>query len=405
MTENGTTGFLTTNLMRFARLLRKVGMPVGPGRMLEAVRAIEAVGLSSRDDFYWALHAVFVNRQDQRELFDEAFRHFWRNPHLMERMAGLSLPSPDGESEEDEVALSRRMADALADEAGIASSPVGEPEAESDASLTWSRRELLGSKDFEEMSAEEIREARIAVARMRLPIMEVPTRRWRTDTAGARADLRASLRAAMRGGGDIIPLRKRQRRRRHPPLVILCDISGSMEVYSRMFLHFMHAITNDRDRVHTFLFGTRLTNVTRHLRHRDVDMSLERVSAAVQDWAGGTRIGECLHQFNRDWSRRVLAQGAVVLLITDGLDRDAGAGLSEEMQRLHKSCLRLIWLNPLLRYDAFEPKSLGIRAIMPHVDEFRPVHNLDSLAKLADILGKRGNLHGADMAKWREMAA
>jgi uncharacterized protein with von Willebrand factor type A (vWA) domain len=209
----------------------------------------------------------------------------------------------------------------------------------------------------------------------------------------------------MRGGGDIIPLRKRQRRRRHPPLVILCDISGSMEVYARMFLHFMHAITNDRDRVHTFLFGTRLTNITRHLRHRDVDLALERVSAAVQDWAGGTRIGECLHQFNRDWSRRVLAQGAVVLLITDGLDRDAGAGLSQEMQRMHKSCRRLIWLNPLLRYDAFEPKSLGIRAIMPHVDEFRPVHNLDSLAKLADILGKGGNRHGAEMAKWREMAA
>lgn len=405
MTGRDTTGYFDANLMRFARLLRKVGMPVGPGRMLQAVRAVEAVGLASREDFYWALHAVFVNRQDQRELFDEAFRHFWRNPHLMERMAGLALPSPEEERSEDEEAISRRMADALAGEAGGGKHPLVESDAEFGAGLTWSRRELLGPKDFEKMSAAEIREARIAVARMRLPIMEVPTRRWRTDAAGARADLRASLRAAMRGGGDIIPLRKRRRRRRHPPLVILCDISGSMEVYSRMFLHFMHAITNDRDRVHTFLFGTRLTNVTRHLRHRDIDLALEKVSAGVQDWAGGTRIGECLHQFNRDWSRRVLAQGAVVLLITDGLDRDAGAGLAGEMQRLHKSCRRLIWLNPLLRYDAFEPKSLGIRAIMPHVDEFRPVHNLDSLAKLTDILGKQGDLHGADMAKWREMAA
>jgi uncharacterized protein with von Willebrand factor type A (vWA) domain len=403
MNEHGTTGFLTANLMRFTRLLRKVGMPVGPGRMLEAVRAVEAVGLASREDFYWALHAVFVNRRDQRELFDEAFRIFWRNPHLMERMAGPALPSPEADRAEEEEAISRRMADALAGEGEGLSV---ESEAEIDASLTWSNRELLGSKDFEKMSSDEIREARTAVARMRLPIMEVPTRRWRTDAAGARADLRASLRAAMRGGGgDIIPLRMRRRRRRHPPLVILCDISGSMEVYSRMFLHFMHAITNDRDRVHTFLFGTRLTNITRHLRHRDVDMALEKISTAVQDWAGGTRIGECLHQFNRDWSRRVLAQGAVVLLITDGLDRDAGAGLPQEMQRLHKSCRRLIWLNPLLRYDAFEPKSLGIRAIMPHVDEFRPVHNLDSLAKLADILGKRGTMHGADMEKWREMAA
>ena len=402
MNENGTTGFLTANLMRFTRLLRKVGMPVGPGRMLEAVRAAEAVGLKSREDFYWAQHAVFVNRRDQRELFDEAFRIFWRNPHLMERMAGPTLSSPEGQGEEAKEPISRRMADALAGEGKTLSL---ESEADSDASLTWSRREVLGSKDFEKMSAEEIREARIAVARMRLPVMEVATRRWRTNTAGARADLRASLRAAMRGGGDIIPLRKRRRRRRHPPLVILCDISGSMEVYSRMFLHFMHAITNDRDRVHTFLFGTRLTNITRHLRHRDVDIALEKTSAAVKDWAGGTRIGECLHQFNRDWSRRVLAQGAVVLLITDGLDRDAGAGLAAEMQRLHKSCRRLVWLNPLLRYDAFEPKSLGIRAIMPHVDEFRPVHNLDSLAQLANILGKRGSPHGAEMAKWREMVA
>jgi uncharacterized protein with von Willebrand factor type A (vWA) domain len=372
--------------------------------MLEAVAAVDAVGLANREDFYWALHAVFVNRRDQRELFDQAFRIFWRNPKLLERMAGLTVPVPAEEQPADRDEISRRVAEAMAETAAAAPGD-GEGKTEFDASLTWSRGEVLRNKDFEKMSAAEMREARESIAHMRLPIMDVPTRRWRPDPAGARADMRASLRAAMRGGGDIIPLRTRKRQRRHPPLVILCDISGSMEVYSRMFLHFMHAITNDRDRVHTFLFGTRLTNITRYLRHRDIDLALDRVSGAVQDWAGGTRIGQCLHDFNRDWSRRVLGQGAVVLLISDGLDRDAGAGLGAEMQRLHKSCRRLIWLNPLLRYDAFEPRSLGVRAIMPHVDEFRPVHNLDSLKTLTEVLGQPGGRRMESMAKWREMAA
>ncbi len=401
MTGDSDQGRIAVNLMAFARVLRRAGLPVGPGRMLQAVAAAETVGLSNREDFYWALHAVFVNRQDQRELFDQAFHIFWRNPKLLERMAGLTIPAPADEQPADGHEISRRVAEAMA-ETATATQDSGEAETEFDASLTWSQGETLRDKDFEQMSSAEIYEARAAIARMRLPIMDVPTRRWRPDPAGARADMRASLRAAMRSGGDIIPLRKRKQQRRHPPLVILCDISGSMEVYSRLFLHFMHAITNDRDRVHTFLFGTRLTNITRYLRHRDVDLALDRVSGAVQDWAGGTRIGQCLHDFNRDWSRRVLGQGAVVLLISDGLDRDAGAGLGVEMQRLHKSCRRLIWLNPLLRYDAFEPRSLGVRAIMPHVDEFRPVHNLDSLQNLTDALGRQGGRH---MAKWLEKVA
>ena len=397
-------GLLAINIMRFARVLRKAGLPVGPGRMLEAVAAVEAVGLANRADFYWALHAVFVNRRDQRELFDQAFHIFWRNPKLLERMAGLTIPRPAEDRPTDGDDISRRVAEAMA-ETAAASQGDWEGSTEFDATMTWSRREVLQGKDFEKMSAAEMREARASIARMRLPIMDLPTRRWRSDPAGARADMRASLRAAMRTGGDIIPLRKRQRQRRNPPLVILCDISGSMEIYSRMLLHFMHAITSDRDRVHTFLFGTRLTNITRFLRRRDVDLALDRISAAVPDWAGGTQIGQCLHEFNRDWSRRVLGQGAVVLLISDGLDRDVGTGLGAEMQRLHKSCRRLIWLNPLLRYDAFEPRSLGVRAIMPHVDEFRPVHNLDSLKTLTEVLGKRGERRMESMTKWREMAA
>ncbi len=177
-----------------------------------------------------------------------------------------------------------------------------------------------------------------------------------------------------------------------------------MHRYSRLFLHFMHAVTNDRDRVHTFLFGTRLTNVTRYLRHKDVDIALDKVTEAVEDWSGGTRIGQCLAEFNRDWSRRVLGQGAIVIFISDGLDRDAGEGLGKEMDRLHKSCRRLIWLNPLLRYEAFEPKSLGMRAILPHVDEFRPVHNLASLDDLAAQLSRPAPRRLEAAAAWRQTA-
>lgn len=213
--------------------------------------------------------------------------------------------------------------------------------------------------------------------------------------------MRATMRAALRSGG-LISLKRKRRRTRPPPLVVLCDISGSMSRYSRLFLHFMHAVTNDRDRVHTFLFGTRLTNVTRYLRYKDVDIALDKVADVVQDWSGGTRIAQCLEHFNRYWSRRVLGQGAIVLFISDGLDRDAGIGVGKEIDRLHKSCRRLIWLNPLLRYEAFEPKSLGMRAILPHVDEFRPVHSLESLDQLAAAMSRPVKRRLEAAAAWRQ---
>ncbi len=379
-------GKLAANMMHFARVLRSAGLPVGPGQVLDALGAVAAVGIGRREDFYWALNAVFVTRRDQRELFDQAFHVFWRNPRLLERVMGLVLPQLRlARAAQDMEEVSRRVAEALA--GADAKGADREAELVTDAVMTWSERESLQRIDFEKMSAAEMEAAKRAVAAMRLPVMNVPTRRFRPDPTGWRVDMRATLRASLRGGGAAIPLRYRRRRRRPPPLVILCDISGSMARYSRMLLHFLHAITNDRDRVSTFLFGTRLTNITRHLRHRDVDVALDRVADAVEDWSGGTRIGHCLGAFNRYWSRRVLGQGAVVLLITDGLDRDAGEGLEQNMERLHKSCRRLVWLNPLLRFAGYEAKSQGARAMRPHVDELRTVHNLESLADLAAALG------------------
>ncbi len=400
-------GLLTENIMHFARVLRKAGLPVGPGQVLDAIRAVMAVGISNRNDFYWTLHAVFVKHRTQREVFDQAFHIFWKNPEILERMMQLILPdiSDPNAAPPDTEEISRRVAEALSSGMGDQPEPQEEEEIEFDATLTWSANEVLGEKDFEKMSAEEIRDAIAAVHQMKLPLNEVPTRRFKQSNAGARVDMRRTMRAALRSGTDFIPLMKRKRRMRRPPLVVICDISGSMERYSRMLLHFMHTVTNDRDRVHTFLFGTRLTNVTRYLRHKDVDEALEKVSEAVEDWSGGTRIGHCLEDFNRFWSRRVLTQGAVVVLISDGLDRDEGDGLTLEMERLHMSCRRLIWLNPLLRYDGFEPKSIGIKAMLPHVDVFQTVHNLNSLIDLTRVLSVEANGSDISVDRWRVEAA
>ena len=396
---------LAPNIMHFGRVLRAAGMPVGPGKIIDATNAVMAVGIQSRSDFYWALHAVFVNRRDQHELFDQAFHIFWKDPKLLERMMGILLPSVDGgEEPPPEEQPLRRLQEALnqqdEDRPDSEQDEEQEEEIELDAAMTVSERELLQTMDFEEMSADEIEAAKRAIARMRLPITEIPTRRYQVSTRQARVDMRATLRAALRSGAGTIPLKYRRRRSRPPPIVILCDISGSMSRYTRMFLHFMHAVTNDRDRVHTFLFGTRLTNVTRYLRNKDIDLAVEQVTDAVEDWSGGTRIGESLNDFNRFWSRRVLGQGAVVILISDGLDRDAGRGLHTEIERLHKSCRRLIWLNPLLRFDGFQPKSQGIQAILPSVDEFRPVHNLMSLEELIDALNRPGGPRKQGVQEW-----
>ena len=391
MAEAATHSRLAQNIMLFARTLRAAGLPIGPGKVIDAIDAVRAAGIGSRDDFYWTLHAVFVQRREQREIFDQAFHIFWKNPQFLQRMMSMLLPQfryDNGDEDREEIAT--RLAEALQGERSadaFSEIPTDEEEITVDAALTFSDRELLQETDFDKMTLAEMAAAKKAIANLRLPIMEVPTRRFAADARGRRVDMRATLRASLRNAGSI-PLKLKSPKHRHPPLVILCDISGSMSRYSRMALHFVHAITNDRDRVHTFLFGTRLTNITRDLRHRDVDVALDKVANHVKDWQGGTRIGHCLHEFNTKWSRRVLSQGAVVLLITDGLDREGVEGLEDETIRLQKSCRRLIWLNPLLRYEAYRPQTQGAKAMIRHVDDFRPIHNLDSMQDLADALSR-----------------
>ncbi|MEP6944012.1 MAG: VWA domain-containing protein [Betaproteobacteria bacterium] len=382
---------LAENIMHFARVLRAAGLPVGPAKVIAALDAVEAVGIEHREDFRAALQAVFIERHEQEVLFEQAFELFWRNPRLLERMLQLLLPRVYGRvvAPDAEAPLPARLAEALAPPKTDRETAKAEQEIELDAALTFSPREVLQSKDFESMSVDELVQIKAMMARLDLPLPELPTRRTVASPRGSTVDLRATLRAMASARGAAMPLAWRRRRGRRPPLVVLCDISGSMDRYSRMLLFFLHAITNDRDRVHVLLFGTRLTNITRHLRHHDVDVAIARVSASVSDWAGGTRIGACLGEFNRRWSRRLLGQGAIVLLISDGLDSEVGDGLSLEMDRLHRSCRRLIWLNPLLRYEGFEPRPAGIRAMLPYVDEFLPVHNLESLKQLAGAFARR----------------
>ena len=378
-------GALAANLLAFCRLLRRAGLPVGPGEMLLAGAALGCVEIGDRVQVHAALRATLVHRHEHFLIFDQAFRIFWRDPdaaahaQAMALLDGMKEPQKPG-------AAARRMAEAMQGDRPPPP-PRPEPPAEQiDMSFTASAREQLQAMDFEAMSAAEIAAAKQAIRRLTLPLDARPTRRFRPWHAGRQHDLRATLRHSLRQGGAVLDIARRQRVTRPPPLVALCDISGSMARYAQILVHFLHAVANDRDRVSIFLFGTRLTNVTRQLRARDPELAFEMVGRAVPDWSGGTRIGEALGRFNQDWSRRVLGQGAVVLLITDGLERDDAAALGAATERLAKSCRRLIWLNPLLRYAGFQPKSQGIRAMLPHVHEFRPVHNLASLADLVAAL-------------------
>lgn len=389
-------GRLAHNIAHFARALRKAGLPVGPGRTLDAVRAVAAAGFDRREDFYYTLQAIFVSRPEERSTFAQVFRLFWRDPRYLEHMMSLMLPQVHG-VQEDRIAeaAEKRAAEALLDGQLPPPTETDAPEGEQieiDATATMSSEERLKTLDFEQMSADEVAAAKRMLAKLSLPVQPLKTRRSAPSTLAARIDARRTLREALRHGGEMTSLIHKAPVTRWPNLVVLCDISGSMADYSRMVLHFVHAVANRKGqgwaKVHAFTFGTRLTNITRHLRARDVDAALKAAGSEAQDWSGGTRIGQSLHAFNRDWSRRVLGQGAVVLLITDGLDRDDTTLLAKETERLHLSCRRLIWLNPLLRWTGFAPRAEGIRAILPHVDSFRAGHSIASLEALGRAISE-----------------
>ena len=397
---------LSDNVLYFARVLRSAGIPIGSGRILEAIEAINKIGLADKSIFYWALHSVFVHKNEHREIFDQTFKIFWKNPRLLEKMMQLALPKLNtGTPETSDADINRRVQEAfntdnISEDNYVDAST--EDELEFDAVMTYSESELLQGMDFEQMSSDEINKAKKVIAQMNLSIPQVKSRRFKSSSLRRKIDLRQSLKGANKFCGEYIPLRYKSRKYKNPPIIAICDVSGSMSRYSRMLLHFMHVLTTLRNDVHTFLFGTLLTNVTRFLRFKDVDEALAATSSAVEDWSGGTRIGDCLKEFNFNWSRRVLGPGAIVLFITDGLDRGGGIGLSKQMKLIQKSSKRLIWLNPLLRYEEFAPKPTGVKAILPHVDEFRPIHSLESMDQLVNALSETNLQSRFNMAPWLE---
>ena len=381
-------GRLADNILLFCRTLRHAGLAVGTGQVIEAGSAVLRTGIERRDDFYCALRAVLVSDPAQFRLFDQAFYIYFRNPRLLERMIGLLLPTIErvAESGDTDVAI-RRLMESLEENEIIDDSDVV---IEIDQSASYSRRELLRHKDFEQMTLQEQSEAKQLLREEIDVLKDVQTRRFRPYPFGNRYDLRRSMQLMLRNNGQLIELAKKKRRLRPPALVLICDISGSMSSYSRIFLHFAHALSSYRQTVHSFVFGTRLTNISHWLMDKDVDRALAQVSDEVQDWDGGTRIADCLERFNVDWGRRVLAGHAVVLLLSDGLERDSESDLEFQMQRLQRTCDQLIWMNPMLRYEHFQAKAMGIRTMLPHVDLFLPAHNLESLAQLGQILRQDG---------------
>ena len=399
MAETG--GRLAENIIYFARALRAAGIPVGPGAVLDALAAVNTAGVGTRDDFYWTLHAVFVKRHEHSVLFDQAFRIFFRRRGYLDQLMAMMLPQAPSTPRPPEAGATR-IQEALF--SGLDEKLKKQQEIELDTRMTVSDREVLQRKDFAQMTNAEIVAAKDAIKRLVLPLAEVRTRRLAPHPHGHLIDIRRTLRSSFKGGGDFIDLRFVGPKSRPPPVVALLDISGSMSQYSRIFLHFLHALTDTRKRVSTFLFGTRLTNVTRALRERDPDDALASCSAVVPDWSGGTRIASSLHAFNKLWARRVLTQGPVVLLITDGLERDADDNLAFEIDRLHRSCRRLVWLNPLLRFEGFEARARGIKTMLPYVDEFRPIHNLESIGALVASM-QPGRGAGADPKAWMQKVA
>ncbi len=387
---------LAQNITHFARALRKAGLAVGPGRVIDAIRAVQAAGFTEKLDFYWTLHACFVSKPEERQVFSQLFRLYWRDPRYLEQMMSFMTPMVRGVQDERRAqAAEKRAAEALLDghdrDLPAPEDAGEEVEISIDASRTISTEERLRSLDFEQMNNAEMAAAKRMLAQLRLPVPPIQSRRTQ-GLPGHLPDWRGTMRAAMRRGGEVTDFATKRRRLRYPNLVVLCDISGSMSQYSRAVLHFLHSVANREGQgwaqVHAFTFGTRLTNITRHLRTRDVDAALAAAGAEAQDWEGGTRIAACLHDFNRDWSRRVMGQGAVVLLITDGLDRDKDADLGREMERLGLTARQLIWLNPLLRWEGFAPKARGIMQMLPHCSSFRAGHNIASLEGLAAALSR-----------------
>ena len=378
MTQTSETGHLLHNLLLFGRVLRSLGLEVHAGRMLQVVQALDYISVGRKRDFYHTLRTTLVHRQRDLALFDEAFRVFWRRPPGDRTTMDLRSLGEQRRYRQPQVGPPPPGSDS----GGEGTREPGQEADRVDLTRTYAALEVLREKDFAKFTAQEMAQARAMMTELAWDLGVRSSRRW-APGPGASLDLRRTMRGNLKYGGEMVTLARRRRKVKPRPLVLVCDVSGSMESYTRMLLHFIHSMAGGLERLEAFLFATRLTRITHHLSHRGVDQAVSEVAKTVPDWAGGTRIGQAIKTFNYQWARRVIGWGAVVLIISDGWDRGEPELLGREMACLQRRCHRLIWLNPLLGSDSYQPLTRGIQAALPFVDDFLPVHNLASLEDLS----------------------
>ena len=392
---------LDKNVIFFARLLRASGISLSSDSILEAIESIKLVGIENKKSFFYALQTCLIKRPEDMKIFAQAFSLFWQNPKFRDRIRELLLPQTRMQgAEEEKEELAKRIQDTLSTPENSKSRVVEEETLLIDTSGTASDTQLFKEKDFEMMSKAELHMASQSIKELLIKIPKRPFRRSENSILGKKVSARESLRGAKRNFGSVIPklIKKRDVSR---PVIVLLDISGSMENYSRMMIHFVHNLMQKHKKVHAFLFGTKLTNISFHIKNKDIDVALKEISKATNDWAGGTRIRDSIFTFNKKWVRRVSSSNSIVFLITDGLDRDHNTDLFNQMERLQKSCYKLVWLNPLLRFKDFLPKSISIKRILLNVDAFLPIHSIESMRNLTSLISKNLEKEQSNTFSWQ----
>ena len=392
---------LDKNVIFFARLLRASGISLSSDSILEAIESIKLVGVENKKSFFYALQTCLIKRPEDMKIFAQAFSLFWRNPKFRDRIRDLLLPQTRMQgAEEEKEELAKRIQDTLSTPENSKSRVVEEETLLIDTSGTASDNQLFKDKDFEMMSKDELQMASQSIKELLIKIPKRPFRRSENSSLGKKVSTRESLREAKRNFGSVLPklVKKKEVSR---PVIVLLDISGSMENYSRMMIHFVHNLMQRHKKVHAFLFGTKLTNISFHIKNRDIDVALKEISKATNDWAGGTRIRDSIFTFNKKWIRRVSSSNSIIFLITDGLDRDHSTDLFNQMERLQKSCYKLVWLNPLLRFKDFLPKSISIKRILLNVDAFLPIHSIESMQNLTSLISKNLEKEHSNTFSWQ----
>jgi uncharacterized protein with von Willebrand factor type A (vWA) domain len=378
--NNNDTKFLD-NLIRFIRLLRKSGINIGTESSINLLKALKSIKIGTRDEFYWTLHSTLINKNEDKELFDQCFYLFWQNPKIMEQIFNLLLPQIGKQSApKNQKKRLKRIEDNISKK--ISDIDIKKRNARQfDSKMSWSDKTIIKSKDFDMMSLDEINSAQKEIKKLLLNFKNYKSRRWKKKEIGSRISQKDTLKKSIRSNA-LINLIYKSQIKKYKPLVVLIDVSGSMESYSRIMLFFSHLLINIHKDVEVFIFGTKLTRITKFLQNNDIDFALNKIGNLITDWSGGTKIASSLAEFNQNWSRRILAQNQTLLLISDGLDRDKEKNLEFEIKRLSLFSSKIIWLNPLLRFSQFQPKVKSIKIILKYVNDFIPIHNVNSIESL-----------------------